>query len=60
MLTSEAVLAVSPNISTKNQEILNRLQFRIQAVLKGRKSKYVLMNAPNDKVEGIIKLLPGL
>jgi ATP phosphoribosyltransferase len=60
MLTSEAVLAVSPNISTKNQEILNRLQFRIQAVLKGRKSKYVLMNAPNDKVEGIIKLLPGM
>jgi ATP phosphoribosyltransferase len=60
MLTSEAVLAVSPNISAKNQEILNKLQFRIQAVLKGRKSKYVLMNAPNDKVESIIKLLPGM
>jgi len=60
MLTSEAVLAVSPNISANNQEILNKLQFRIQAVLKGRKSKYVLMNAPNDKVESIIKLLPGM
>jgi ATP phosphoribosyltransferase len=60
MLTSEAVLAVSPNISSGNQKILNTLQFRIQAVLKGRKSKYVLMNAPNDKIESIIKLLPGM
>jgi len=60
MLTSEAVLAVSPNISDENQKILDKLQFRIQAVLKGRKSKYVLMNAPNDKVENIIKLLPGM
>ncbi|REE81962.1 ATP phosphoribosyltransferase [Lutibacter oceani] len=60
MLTSEAVLAVSPNISSENQKILDKLQFRIQAVLKGRKSKYVLMNAPNNKVESIIKLLPGM
>lgn len=60
MLTSEAVLAVSPSISSDNQKILNKLQFRIQSVLRGRKSKYVLMNAPNDKVEAIIKLLPGM
>jgi len=60
MLTSEAVLAVSPNISSENREILNKIQFRIQAVLKGRKSKYILMNAPNEKVEDIIKLLPGM
>ena len=60
MLTSEAVLAVSPKISAENQEILNKIQFRIQSVLKGRKSKYVLMNAPNEKVNDIIKLLPGM
>lgn len=60
MLTSEAVLAVSPNISAENQEILNKIQFRIQSVLRGRKSKYVLMNAPNEKVESIINLLPGM
>lgn len=60
ILTSEAVLAVSPNISSENQKILDRLQFRIQAVLKGRKSKYILMNAPNDKIGNIIKLLPGM
>jgi len=60
ILTSEAVLAVSPSISSQNQEILNKLQFRIQAVLKARKSKYILMNAPNEKIPSIIKLLPGM
>jgi ATP phosphoribosyltransferase len=60
MLTSEAVLAVSPTISSEANEILKKLQFRIQAVLKGRKSKYILMNAPNEKVDSIIKLLPGM
>ena len=60
MLKSEAVLAVSPLISEENQQILDKIQFRIQAVLKARKSKYILMNAPNDKVETIIKLLPGM
>jgi ATP phosphoribosyltransferase len=60
MLVSEAVLAVSPNISEDNQDILNKLQFRIQAVLKGRRSKYILMNAPNNKIEAITKILPGM
>jgi ATP phosphoribosyltransferase len=60
ILQSEAVLAVSPKISNKNQEILNKIQFRIQAVLKGRASKYVLLNAPNDKLDAIIKILPGM
>jgi ATP phosphoribosyltransferase len=60
MLKSEAVLAVSPNISAENQEILDKLQFRIQSVLKARSSKYILMNAPNDKIKDIIKLLPGM
>ena len=60
LLKSEAVLAVSPTISEENQQLLDKLQFRIQAVLKARKSKYILMNAPNDKIEAIIKLLPGM
>lgn len=60
MLKSEAVLAVSPKISTENQQNLDKLQFRIQAVLRARKSKYILMNAPNNKIETIIKLLPGM
>ncbi len=57
---SEAVLAVSPSISPEVQTILNKLQFRIQSVLKARKSKYILMNVPNDKIDLITATLPVL
>ena len=60
MLTSEAVLAVSPNISAEATEILKKLQFRIQAVLKARNYKYILLNAPNEKLDEIVKILPGM
>ena len=60
VLTSEAVLAVSPKISDKAKAILEKLLFRIQAVLRARQSKYVLLNAPNDKLEAIIGILPGI
>lgn len=60
ILKSEAVLAISPKISDHNKITLNKIQFRIQSVLKGRDSKYVLLNAPNDKLEDIIKVLPGM
>ncbi|MFK5878423.1 MAG: ATP phosphoribosyltransferase [Flavobacteriaceae bacterium] len=60
LLTSEAVLVSSPLLSDEKQSILDKLQFRIQAVLKARDSKYVLLNAPNDKVQDIIKILPGM
>lgn len=60
MLKSEAVLAVSPSISAESQLVLDKLQFRIQAVLKARKSRYILMNAPNDRIAEIIKILPGM
>lgn len=60
ILKSEAVLAASPIITEEKQAILNRLQFRFQSVLKGRQSKYILLNAPNDKLQDIIKVLPGM
>ncbi len=60
LLKSEAVLAVSSLISEENLLILNKLKFRLQSVLEGRKSKYILLNAPNDKLEKIIKILPGM
>jgi ATP phosphoribosyltransferase len=60
MLKSEAVLAVSPSISEERKTILSKLQFRIQSVLRARQSKYVLLNAPNDKLVEILALLPGM
>jgi len=60
LFKSEAVLAVSPKISKESKAILEKIQFRIQAVLKGKSSKYVLLNAPNNKVDKIIDILPGM
>jgi len=60
LLQSEAVLAVSPKIDETRKAILEKIQFRIQSVLKGRQSKYVLLNAPNDKIDAILDLLPGM
>ena len=60
MLTSEAVLAISPKISEERTLLLKKLQFRIKSVLEARQSKYVLLNAPNDKLSEILALLPGM
>ena len=60
LLTSEAVLATSPLISEENQVLIDTLQFRLKSVLKGRESKYILLNAPNDKLDEIVKILPGM
>jgi len=60
MLKSEAVLAISPKISEERKQILDKLQFRLKSVLNARTSKYILLNAPDDKLEKIISLLPGM
>ena len=60
LLKSEAVLAISPKMDDERKAILAKIQFRIHSVLKGRNSKYILLNAPNDKLDEIIKVLPGM
>lgn len=44
LLKSEAVLAVSPLISSENEQVLNKLKFRLQSVLRGRQHKYGKIN----------------
>jgi ATP phosphoribosyltransferase len=60
ILKSEAVLAVSPKVTPDIQKLIDTLKFRIESVLRARKSKYILMNVPNDKIEQIGKILPVL
>ena len=60
LFNSEAVLASGPSLSAEKQALLDKLQFRIQSVLKGRKSKYILMNVPNESIELISSILPVL
>ena len=60
LLKSEAVMAVSPLISEEAQNTLDNLNFRMKSVLRAKTSKYILMNVPNDKIDKVIKLLPGM
>ena len=60
VLESEAVLISNENLSNENQEILKKLLFRINAVKEASESKYILLNAPNENLEKIINLLPGM
>lgn len=60
ILKSESALIKTPTLSGEMQRILDKLLFRIQTVKKAKNKKYVLMNAPNDKLEEIIKILPGM
>lgn len=60
LFKSEAVLAASSILDAEKTDILGKLQFRIQSVLKGRQSKYILMNVPNDSIDKISSILPVL
>ncbi|KAA3629108.1 MAG: ATP phosphoribosyltransferase [Bacteroidetes bacterium] len=60
ILRSEAVLASSENLTAGQKETLNKLLFRIRAVLRAKNTKYILMNVPNDKIDAVSKILPVL
>jgi ATP phosphoribosyltransferase len=60
VLKSQAVLVRNENLGSGQQQLLEKFLFRIRAVKKARNNKYVLLNAPNDKLPEIIKLLPGM
>jgi ATP phosphoribosyltransferase len=60
ILHSEAVLIRNPAIGIQQQQILEKLLFRIRSVRKARHTKYILLNAPNEHLKEIISLLPGM
>ncbi|HEY1112805.1 MAG TPA: ATP phosphoribosyltransferase [Chitinophagaceae bacterium] len=60
ILKSQAVLVKWKGLAEEQQRILDQLLFRIRAVRKAKNNKYVLLNAPNDSLDKIISLLPGM
>jgi ATP phosphoribosyltransferase len=62
VLKSEAFLIANPQSlkDPKRQELTERLRVRLQGNLRARRSKYVMMNAPNEALEEIRKILPGM
>lgn len=57
---SEAVLIANNDLADWKKVIADKLLFRINAVQKGKSSKYVLLNAPNESIDKIISLIPGM
>jgi ATP phosphoribosyltransferase len=60
ILESQAVLVQSPNLSSEKRAVVNKLLFRLGTVIRAKKSKYILLNAPNDKIDLISDILPVL
>lgn len=60
VMKSEALLIGNKNMNSEKKEVLNELLFRMDAVKMAEDKKYVLMNAPKDKLEDIIAVLPGM
>lgn len=60
VMKSEAVLIANPKLSPEKQEILDELIFRIESVQRAEGKKYILLNVPNEKIEEITQLLPGM
>lgn len=60
VLQSQAVLIRGARLGSDQQLLLEKFLFRIRAVKKARNNKYILLNAPNDKLQEIIRLLPGM
>jgi len=60
VVKSEAVLVANPNLSEAKKAILDELIFRMESVQRAEKKKYILLNAPNDKLAEIESYLPGM
>jgi len=60
ILASQAVLVKNVSLSAEKLAIVEKLLFRIRAVKKSKRNKYILLNAPNEKLPDILALLPGM
>jgi len=60
VMKSEAVLIATPNLETEKKKILDKLLFRIQSVQSAKNSKYILLNCPNEAIEKITSVIPGM
>jgi ATP phosphoribosyltransferase len=57
---SEAVIIANQNIKPETKILLESLLFRVQSVLQAKENKYILLNAPDDQLESISNVLPGM
>lgn len=60
IMQSEAVLVSNRFLDAEGCQILDKILFRLNAVMTAKTNKYVILNAPNESIHAIKKLLPGM
>ena len=60
VMQSEAILIATPELEIAKKEILDKLLFRMQAVQSAKNNKYILLNCPNEAIEKITSVIPGM
>lgn len=60
VLNSEAILIGNPNLSAEKKEILSELLFRFDSYKNAEGKKYIILNIPNEKIDAVCHLLPGM
>ncbi len=60
VMHSEALMVGHTSLNEEKTKILSELLFRIDAVQMAESKKYILMNAPNESLDEILQVLPGM
>ncbi len=60
IMHSDAVLIANKQLDAEKRAVLEEMLFRFDAIKNAETKKYVLLNAPQNKVEAITALLPGV
>ncbi len=60
VMKSEAVLISNESLPDEKIVYVNKLKSRIEAVNNAKNNKYVLLNAPNNALDAIAEILPGM
>lgn len=60
VMTSEAVLIARKKLDAETEKLLQKLLFRLRSVNAAKQNKYILLNAPNEKISEISRILPGM
>jgi ATP phosphoribosyltransferase len=60
VIQSEAVLIATPALEIDKKHILDKLIFRINAVQSAKNNKYILLNCPDEAIENITNIIPGM
>ncbi|MFZ1809029.1 MAG: ATP phosphoribosyltransferase [Cyclobacteriaceae bacterium] len=60
VMESEAVMIAGSELTSEKQEILDQLLFRLEAVNSAKNNKYILLNCPDEAIEKITSVIPGM